>query len=73
MTSEESARDRSPVDRLGQLVFVLIVCTGVALALAWLGTVAWPHWWFWLIEVPGGLLWALLLAAAVTASLRRRR
>ncbi len=71
--SEPNTATRSRADRIGQLVFVLIVCAGVALALAWLGTVTWPHWWFWLIEVPGVMVWVLLLATGFTASLRRQR
>ena len=70
--SENSTPTRSRADRIGQLVFVLIVCGGLAALDVWLGTLYKHYWWFWVAEVPALLLWAMLLASGLVASLGGR-
>jgi len=64
---------RSRADRVGQLIFTAVVIVGLAAIVWWLGSVTWPHWYFWPAIIPGTLALILLALSGVIAALRRER
>jgi len=66
-------RIRSWADRIGQLIFTVIVIAMLSVAVWWLGTVTWPHWWFWPAIVPGVAIVVMLAASGLMSALRRER
>ena len=60
---------RSKADRIGQLIFVLVVVGLIAAGMAWLVSATSGHWWMWPILTVGVIVVAMLLGSGIMSAL----